>query len=124
ADGTYILTSDDALQLEELPKSIVIVGGGVIGVEWASMMSDFGVEVTVVELDQRLVSLEDQDISKELERLFKKRKINLVTGAKLITESVQIVDNQVVLQAEKQGERIQLSADKVLVSVGRLANVE
>jgi dihydrolipoamide dehydrogenase len=124
ADGTYILSSDDALQLEELPKSIVIVGGGVIGVEWASMMSDFGVEVTVVELDQRLVSLEDQDISKELERLFKKRKINLVTGAKLITESIQIVDNQVILQAEKQGESIQLRADKVLVSVGRLANVE
>jgi dihydrolipoamide dehydrogenase len=123
-DGTYILTSDEALQLEELPKSMIIIGGGVIGVEWASMLNDFGVEVTIVEYEQKLVGLEDQDISKELERLFKKRKINLVTGAKVLADSVKITGDQVVLQAEKQGEIIELSAEKVLVSVGRLANVE
>lgn len=70
-DGTHIMTSEDALRMEELPKSIIIIGGGVIGVEWASMLRDFGVEVTVVEYEKRLVSLEDADISKELERLFK-----------------------------------------------------
>lgn len=123
-DGQYILTSDEALQLEALPKSVLIVGGGVIGVEWASMLNDFGVEVTVVELDQRLVSLEDQDVSRELERLFKKRKINLVTGAKVLADSMKIVDNEVTLQADKQGGIIELRAEKVLVSVGRHANVE
>lgn len=123
-DGTHILTSEDALRMEELPKSIIIIGGGVIGVEWASMLRDFGVEVTIVELDKRLVSLEDAEISKELERLFKKRGINLVTGAKVLPESVKVSDGSVSLQADKQGEIVQLQADKVLVSVGRIANVE
>lgn len=123
-DGTYIMTSEDALRMEELPKSIIIIGGGVIGVEWASMLRDFGVEVTVVEYEKRLVSLEDGDISKELERLFKKRGINLVTGAKVMSESVKIADGTVTLQADKQGEMIELQAEKVLVSVGRAANVE
>lgn len=123
-DGTHIMTSEDALRMEELPKSIIIIGGGVIGVEWASMLRDFGVEVTVVEYEKRLVSLEDGDISKELERLFKKRGINLVTGAKVLSESVKIAEGTVTLQADKQGEMIELQAEKVLVSVGRAANVE
>lgn len=123
-DGNYVLTSDEALQLKELPKSVLIIGGGVIGVEWASMLNDFGVEVTVVELDQRLISLEDQDISRELERLFKKRKINLVTGAKVLPDSLKIVDNEVTLRADKQGEVMELRAEKIIVSVGRHANVE
>jgi dihydrolipoamide dehydrogenase len=123
-DGTYILTSDDALQLDELPKSIVIIGGGVIGVEWASMLSDFGVEVTIVEYDQRLLNLEDQDISNELERIFKKRGIRVITGAKVLPETFQVNEGRVDLQADKQGELIDLVAEKVLVSVGRQANVE
>jgi dihydrolipoamide dehydrogenase len=123
-DGEYVLTSEEALSLEELPKSMIIIGGGVIGVEWASMLSDFGVEVTIVEVDSRIVGLEDQDISKELERLFKKRKINLVTGAKINMDSFKIDQNQVALQVDKQGEMIELRADKVLVSVGREANVQ
>ncbi|MBD0380681.1 dihydrolipoyl dehydrogenase [Paenibacillus sedimenti] len=123
-DGTHIISSEDALRMEELPKSIIIVGGGVIGVEWASMLNDFGVEVTIVELDKRLVSLEDADISKELERLFKKRSINLVTGAKILPESVNVADGRITVKADKQGEMIELTADKVLVSVGRVANTE
>ncbi|MFD0694925.1 dihydrolipoyl dehydrogenase [Paenibacillus sp. GCM10027628] len=123
-DGQHILSSEDALRMEELPKSIIIVGGGVIGVEWASMLNDFGVEVTIVELDKRLVSLEDADISKELERLFKKRGINLVTGAKVLPESVNVANGGVTLKADKQGEIVELAADKVLVSVGRVANTE
>jgi dihydrolipoamide dehydrogenase len=123
-DGKYVLTSEEALQLEELPKSILIIGGGVIGVEWASMLSDFGVEVTIVELDQRISNLEDQDISRELERLFKKRRINIVTGAKVLADSLTIADGQVTIQADKQGEKIELKAEKILVSVGRQANIE
>ena len=71
------MTSDDALAMEELPESILIVGGGVIGVEWASMLNDFGVDVTIVEYADRLLPQEDADISRELERLFKKRKIKM-----------------------------------------------
>ncbi|MBP1988991.1 dihydrolipoyl dehydrogenase [Paenibacillus eucommiae] len=122
-DGHYVMTSEEALNMEELPKSILIIGGGVIGVEWASMLSDFGVEVTIVEAEQRIASLEDQDISRELERLFKKRRINLITSAKVMTDTMQIVDNQVTIQADKQGEIIELKADKILLSVGREANV-
>ncbi|WNR42531.1 dihydrolipoyl dehydrogenase [Paenibacillus roseipurpureus] len=123
-DGTYIMTSEDALRMETLPKSVIIIGGGVIGVEWASMLHDFGVEVTIVEVDNRLVNLEDKDVSKELERLFKKRGIKLETGAKLISESVKVADGSVTLQVDKQGELQELSAERVLVSVGRVANVE
>lgn len=123
-DGQFVMTSDEALQLEVLPKSILIIGGGVIGLEWASMLSDFGVEVTVIEYESHLVPLEDEEISKELERIFKKRKIKVVTGAKVIAESVKVVNNTVELQVELRGQLVSYQADKVLVSVGRLANIE
>ncbi len=124
-DGVNVITSDDALLMEELPESMVIIGGGVIGVEWASMMSDFGVAVTIVEYAEHLVPLEDTEVSKELERLFKKRKIKVITAAKVIAESVKSdVNGGVKLQAEVKGEIVELKADKVLVSVGRQANIE
>lgn len=124
ANGDQIMTSDHALQMEELPKSIVIIGGGVIGVEWASMLNDFGVDVTVVEYGNRLVPYEDVEVSKELERLFRKRGIKVVTGAKVLSETVSWDSSGVKLQAEQNGKVIDLAADKVLVSVGRQANVE
>jgi dihydrolipoamide dehydrogenase len=123
-DGKFVMTSEEALQMESLPESILIIGGGVIGVEWASLLSDFGVEVTILEYESRLVPTEDEEISKELERIFKKRKLKIVTGAKVIAESVQITENTVQLQAEYKGETVTYTADKILVSVGRLANVE
>ncbi|CAK4852158.1 unnamed protein product [Aphanomyces euteiches] len=118
------MTSDEALQLEALPKSILIIGGGVIGLEWASLLNDFGVEVTIIEYESRLVPLEDEEISKELERIFKKRKIKVITGAKVLADSVKIIDDAVQLQAELKGEAVEFQAEKVLVSVGRLANIE
>lgn len=124
ADGERIMTSDDALRMEELPKSILIVGGGVIGVEWASMLSDFGVEVTVVEYAERLLPQEDHEISRELERLFKKRKIKIMTGAKVIGGAVRTDEDGVMLEVEHKGAALTLTADKMLVSVGRQANVE
>jgi len=123
-DGKFVMTSEEALQLEALPKSILIIGGGVIGLEWASMLNDFGVEVTVIEFESRLIPLEDEEISKELERIFKKRKIKVVTGAKVLAESVKIVNEAVELQVEYKGEQVSYQAEKVLVSVGRLANIE
>ena len=124
ADGTRIMTSDDALAMEKLPKSIIIVGGGVIGVEWASMLSDFEVEVTVVEYADRLLPQEDHEISRELERLFKKRKINVLTGAGVIAESVRKDEKGVALEVNHKGSAVKLEAETMLVSVGRQANTE
>ncbi|WP_248925322.1 dihydrolipoyl dehydrogenase [Paenibacillus hamazuiensis] len=123
-DGTHVLTSDEALELESLPESIVIIGGGVIGVEWASMLNDFGVDVTVVEYADRLVPTEDADVSKELLRLLKKRGVKVLTQAKVIAETVTAAEGAVTLKVEQQGELKELAAEKVLVSVGREANVE
>ncbi|WNQ09374.1 dihydrolipoyl dehydrogenase [Paenibacillus aurantius] len=123
-DGELILTSDEALLMAELPESMLIVGGGVIGVEWASMLNDFGVEVTVVEYAPRLVPQEDEDISKELELLFRKRGIRVLTGAKLLPESLEKGEKEATVQVEKDGERMGLSASRILVSVGREANID
>lgn len=75
-DGELVLTSDEALKLESLPKSMIIVGGGVIGIEWASMLNDFGVEVTVLEYADRIIPTEDHDISSEMLRLLTKKASN------------------------------------------------
>lgn len=123
-DGKYILTSDEALELDKLPESVIIIGGGVIGMEWASLLNDFGVEVTVIEFLPRVLPLEDADISKDITRAMKKRKIKLHTDTKVILESVRIVDDHVELEAEKGGKKLQFSAEKVLVSVGREAVID
>ncbi|MDQ0156455.1 dihydrolipoyl dehydrogenase [Robertmurraya andreesenii] len=122
-DGKYVMTSDEALQMESLPSSIIIVGGGVIGIEWASMLSDFGVDVTVLEYADRIIPTEDKDISKEMQRLMKKRKIKVVTGAKVLPETLQKGEG-VAISAEVKGEQKEFHAEKMLVSVGRMANVE
>jgi dihydrolipoamide dehydrogenase len=122
-DGDYVLSSDHALQMEKLPESIIIVGGGVIGIEWASMLSDFGVKVTVIEYAKHVLPLEDQDISKEMQRLLKKKGIQVVTGAKVLPETL-VKDNGVSIKAEHNGEQKEFKAEKMLVSVGRQANIE
>ncbi|USP93994.1 dihydrolipoyl dehydrogenase [Bacillus vallismortis] len=124
ADGKSVLTSDEALQMEELPKSIIIVGGGVIGIEWASMLHDFGVEVAVIEYADRILPTEDQDISKEMESLLKKKGIQFVTGAKVLPDTMTKTAGDISIQAEKDGETVTYSAEKMLVSIGRQANIE
>ncbi|WP_102027096.1 dihydrolipoyl dehydrogenase [Salirhabdus sp. Marseille-P4669] len=121
-DGNFVLTSDDALQLESLPSSIIIVGGGVIGIEWASMLSDFGVEVTVVEFLDRILPTEDHEVSKEMTRLLKKKGIKISTSTKVLPETL-LKDNGVRIEADKKGEKKSFEAEKMLVSVGRSANV-
>ncbi|MDO3677069.1 dihydrolipoyl dehydrogenase [Paenibacillus ehimensis] len=123
-DGVTILNSDEALRLEKLPASAVIIGGGVIGVEWASLLNDFGVQVTVVEFAPRLLPSEDEDVSRELERLLKKRGVNVRTGTKVLTESVRKHEGGVTLKVEHREEEAELSAEIALVCVGRQANVE
>ncbi|MFC0188336.1 dihydrolipoyl dehydrogenase [Fictibacillus aquaticus] len=122
-DGVHVITSDEALEMEQLPNSIVIVGGGVIGIEWASMLNDLGVEVTVVEYADRIVPTEDEEISKEAARILKKKGITIVTGAKVLPETLS-KGEQVSISAEHKGSEKTFTADKILVSVGRQANVE
>ncbi|EHS56645.1 dihydrolipoyl dehydrogenase [Paenibacillus sp. Aloe-11] len=123
-DGEFILSSDEALMLEELPASLIIVGGGVIGVEWASMLNDFGVEVTVVEAAHRLIPTEDEDISREMQRLLTKRGVKVLTGSQVLAETYGKDGEGVQINVQKGDETETLSASKLLISVGRQANVE
>ncbi|KGX88819.1 dihydrolipoyl dehydrogenase [Pontibacillus litoralis] len=121
-DGQYVMTSDEALSMENLPASILIVGGGVIGIEWASMLSDFGVEVTVMEYSNRILPTEDHEIAKEMTRLLKKKGVKLVTSAKVMGDTLK-KENGIEVQAEIKGDVQTYQADRMLVSVGRTPNV-
>ncbi len=112
--GGRIITSDQAMTLAELPQRVVVLGGGVIGVEFASVFASFGAEVTVVEALPRLVAAEDEAVSKTLERAFKKRKITVKTGVKF-TGATQ--DDHGVRVSLESGDPIE--ADLLLVAVGR-----
>ncbi|MFZ3577126.1 dihydrolipoyl dehydrogenase [Virgibacillus sp. DJP39] len=120
-DGKYVMTSDEALHMEELPNSIIIVGGGVIGIEWASMLADFGIEVTVIEYLDQILPTEDAAIAKEAEKLLKKKGITFVKSAKVLSDTLS-VENGVRVEAEIGGENQTFEAEKMLVSVGREAN--
>lgn len=109
-DHKFILNSDDILNLEELPKSILIIGSGAIGVEWARIFSNFGVEVTVAEFAAHLLPLADIEVSKRVERIFKTKKIKFYTGTTVET----IKGNEVTLT---NGEI--LTPEKILLAVGR-----
>ncbi|MFC3882846.1 dihydrolipoyl dehydrogenase [Bacillus songklensis] len=122
-DGQYVMTSDEALRMSELPSSIVIVGGGVIGIEWASMLRDFDVDVTVIEYSPRILPTEDEEISKEMEQVLKKRGIKIVTRAQVLPETLKI-EGGVSIEAEINEDKKEFKADKLLVSVGRQANIE
>lgn len=121
-DGEHVLSSDHALEMEELPDSILIVGGGVIGIEWASMLSDFDVDVTVIEYGKRILPSEDKDIAREMERQLKKKGIKFVKNANVLGETLEIADG-VTIQAEVKGDKKTFHGEKLLVSVGRTANV-
>ncbi|OXS61295.1 dihydrolipoyl dehydrogenase [Cohnella sp. CIP 111063] len=124
-DGERIATSDEALAWTSRPSSILIVGGGVIGVEWASMLSDFGTQVTIVEAADRLLPTEDKDIGAEIARSLKKRGVVIHTGVSVQTESCRLSDKGVEIQATAAGgDTVSLVAERMLVSVGRIGNVE
>ena len=113
-DGTRVLTSEQALQLESVPSSVIVLGGGVIGCEFASVWRSFGAEVTIIEALPHLVPSEDEQSSKALERAFRKRKISFSTGTRF--ESVKTTDSGVTLTVEG-GKTFE--ADLLLVAVGR-----
>lgn len=115
--GGRVITSYEALSMTEIPTNVVIIGGSVIGVEFASVWKSFGAEVTIIEALPTLVPLEDPALSKQLERAFRKRKINFKTGVKF--DSVQQTDTGVIVKLEN-GDTI--DTDLVLVAVGRGPN--
>jgi dihydrolipoamide dehydrogenase len=115
--GGRIITSNEAIRLDSVPERIVILGGGVIGVEFASVFKSFGAEVTVVEALPRLVPNEDEFASKLLERAFRRRKITVKTGVKFT--GAKQTDDHVTVSLES-GEDIE--ADLLLVAVGRGPN--
>ena len=110
-DGKFILSSDDVLKLEKLPKSALIIGSGAIGIEWARIFSNFGVEVSIAELAEHLIPIADIDVSKRIERIFKQNKIKFY-----LNDAVEkIIDKKVIL---KSGEEIQ--PEIILSAVGRV----
>lgn len=113
-DGDKIITSDEALNLKDIPKSLLIVGGGVIGCEFGQFFRALGTEVTIVEMFDQLLPLEDKDVAKQLQRQFKKDKIKVMTGVKI--EKCEIVDNEVVATLSNGKE---VKAEKALLSIGR-----
>ncbi|GGN95401.1 dihydrolipoyl dehydrogenase [Saccharibacillus kuerlensis] len=123
-DGKLILSSDEAVDLEKLPDSIVIVGGGVVGVEWASMFCDFGVKVTLVELSEQILPGEDEEVARELARLLSKRGITIMTGVELKPDTYAPREDGLSILAVYKGEELQLEAAQMFVSIGRAANVE
>jgi dihydrolipoamide dehydrogenase len=115
-DGEKVLTYSEAILQTTLPKSVVIIGSGAIGVEFATVWSSYGVDVTIVEMLPRIVPLEDEEISKELEKEFKKRKIKTMTGHKV--ESVQATATGVQVKVSAEGKETVLEADQALVAIG------
>lgn len=123
-DGEQILSSDHLLEMEQLPSSIVIVGGGVIGIEWASCLSDFGVKVTVLEYGERILPTEDVSISKEMTKQLIKRGVEIFTETEIDPTSLKTSGNLVQLIGKVEGKDKQFQAEKMLISVGRIGNIE
>ena len=113
-----ILTNIEILSIDQVPKSLIVIGAGAVGVEFSSIFRSFGTEVTIVEFLPRAVPVEDEDISKELTRLFKKRGIDVNTSAKV--EKIEKTETGVkVTWTDANGKTQQKDAEKVLVAVGR-----
>ena len=117
-DGKTILTNREILTMQAIPKSMVVVGCGAVGVEFASIFRTFGTEVTLLEAMPRLVPLEDEDISPELEKSFKKKGMRVETGAKVISVKKD-ANGASVTFTDKTGKTQTVSAEKVLIAVGR-----
>ncbi|MFL5673736.1 MAG: FAD-dependent oxidoreductase, partial [Chloroflexota bacterium] len=116
---------DDVLKMASLPKDIVIVGAGAVGVEFASMFADLGTKVTLLEYLPQIVPLEDVDVSKVVERNFTKRGITVMANARFDAKSVTTDDKGICLMVGLEGkDQAELRAEMMLVATGRAANVE
>lgn len=119
---TTIISSDEALVLETAPKSMAIVGAGAVGCEFADVFSAFGTKVTLIDVAAAILPLEDADCSAELAKSFKKRKIDVITGAKI--GDVKAGKSGVSMSIEVDGKKQQLEVERVLVAAGRAPNID
>ena len=117
-----ILTNIEILSLKEIPKSLIIVGAGAVGVEFASIFRSFDSEVTILEMLPRLVPVEDEDVSKELARVYRKRGINFHTSAKV--EKVEKTKSGISVTFSVGGKEQKIEAEKILIAVGRKPRTE
>jgi dihydrolipoamide dehydrogenase len=120
--GERVLTNIEILALKEIPKSLVIVGAGAVGVEFASIFQSFGSEVTILEMLPRLVPIEDEEISKELARVYRKRGIAFHAGAKV--EKVEKSKSGISVSFSVDGKPQKIEAERILIAVGRKPRTE
>jgi dihydrolipoamide dehydrogenase len=119
SNSPFVLDTEDWLNIHEIPESLLIVGGGAVGVEFASIFAELGSKVTIVEMMERLLPEEDRDLSTQIERSFKRRKIRVITSSKVDDVRDKGGSVSVVLS---QGEEVEVS--KILVCTGRLPNTK
>src|SRR5690242_5073721 len=124
-DGKRIITSDEVLKSDTLPKDIVVVGSGAVGVEFASMYHDLGTKVAILEYLPAIVPLEDREVSQALERSFTRRGISVMTNARFDASKVEVTKDGICVVAGPEGkDQQEIRAEAMLVAVGRAANVE
>lgn len=121
-DKTVVLSSDDVLVLEKAPASMAVVGAGAVGCEFADVFASFGTKITLIEMAPAILPIEDADVSAELLKSFKKRKMEVMTGAKLT--SAKVTKTGATLTVDAGGSTQTVQVDTVLVAAGRAANVE
>jgi len=122
ADGHQIVTYRDAMVPKTMPKSLIVVGSGAIGIEFASFYRDMGVDVTVVEAMDRILNAEDVEISNMAHKAFEKRGMTILTSAKL--QKLEKTPQSVTATIEQQGKMQQISAERVIMAIGIVGNSE
>ena len=122
ADGHQIVTYRDAMVPKTMPKSLIVVGSGAIGIEFASFYRDMGVDVTVVEAMDRILNAEDAEISNMAHKAFEKRGMTILTSAKL--QKLEKTPQSVTATIEQQGKMQQISAERVIMAIGIVGNSE
>jgi dihydrolipoamide dehydrogenase len=121
-DGAKVITYTEAILSSDLPKSVVIIGAGPIGVEFGTIWRSYGVDVTIVEMMDRLLPLEDRETSEVVARAYRRLKINVVTGARV--EGIDTTEDGVVVKVSKDGTAAEFEAEQALVAIGFIPNVE
>lgn len=121
-DKKSIITSTEAMTLEELPKEMIVIGAGAIGIEFAYFYSVLGTKITIIEMLDNILPVEDKEISTALEKSLKKRGIEILTGA--VVEKARVKNNLVSVVVNHKGSKKELTADKVLNAIGVTGNIE
>jgi dihydrolipoamide dehydrogenase len=121
-DRTSVISSDEALFLEQAPESLAVVGAGAVGMEFADVFNAFGTRVTLIEVLPRILPIEDAESSSTLARVYKKRGIAMLTGAKV--KGARVTPKKVTLEIEAGGKTESLEVEKVLLAAGRALNLE